>query len=69
VIREKLLQHDIGHDGKFRWRGHVRYAPLSGLTYMLTGVLLATQGMIMGKRRGKLEEQFYYRRRRLTHTV
>jgi uncharacterized membrane protein len=22
VIREKLLQHDIGRDGKFRWRGH-----------------------------------------------
>jgi hypothetical protein len=38
--------------------GGVRYAPLSGLTYMLTGVLLATHGMIMGKRRGKLEKQF-----------
>jgi hypothetical protein len=25
---------------------------------MLTGVLLATHGMIMGKRRGKLEKQF-----------
>jgi uncharacterized membrane protein len=22
VIREKLLQHEIGRDGKFRWRGH-----------------------------------------------
>ena len=35
--------------------GGVRYATLAGLTYMLTGVVLATHGVIMGKRRGKLE--------------
>jgi hypothetical protein len=68
VIREKLLQHDIGWDVKFRWRGHeisrveglsdAVFAPLSGLTYMLTAVLLATHGVIMGKPRGKLERQF-----------
>lgn len=40
------------------WFGGVRYAPLSGLTYMLTGVLLATHGVIMGKRRGRLEKDF-----------
>jgi hypothetical protein len=38
--------------------GGLRFVALSGLTYMLTGVLLATHGVIMGKRRGKLEKQF-----------
>lgn len=35
--------------------GGSRYAPLAGLTYMLTGVALGINGVIMGKRRGKLE--------------
>ena len=36
--------------------GGFRYAPLAGLTYMLTGVVLAIHGVIMGKRRGRLEQ-------------
>lgn len=34
--------------------GGARYSPLAGVTYMLTGVVLATNGTIMGKRRGKM---------------
>ncbi|HKP45755.1 MAG TPA: TMEM175 family protein [Pyrinomonadaceae bacterium] len=37
--------------------GGVRLAPLSGLTYMLTGVLLGVHGTLRGKRRKKLETQ------------
>lgn len=38
--------------------GGSRYAPFAGLTYMLTGVALGVHGVIMGKRRGRLEEQY-----------
>jgi uncharacterized membrane protein len=37
--------------------GGARFAGLSGMAYMLTGVVLAVHGMMMGKRRGKLEKQ------------
>ena len=38
--------------------GGSSYAPLAGLTYMLTGVALGVHGVIMGKRRGRLEQRY-----------
>lgn len=38
--------------------GRGRFAFLSGLTYMLNGILSPLHGALMGKRRRKLEEQF-----------
>ncbi len=38
--------------------GGVRFSGLAGMTYMLTGVLLAVHGTIMGRRRGKMVKQF-----------
>jgi uncharacterized membrane protein len=37
--------------------GGTKYAPLAGLTYMLTGVVLAVHGTIRGRRRGRMVRQ------------
>lgn len=37
--------------------GGPRYAPISGMSYMLLGVFMTIHGVLMGKRRKKLEEE------------
>ena len=41
------------------WFGGPRMSSLAGMTYMLTGVILAMHGFIMGARRKKLEERYF----------
>ena len=38
--------------------GRGRFAFLSGITYMLNGILSPLHGTLMGRRRRKLEEEF-----------
>ena len=40
------------------WFGGSRYSGLAGLTYMLTGVVMAVHGFIMGSKRRTLEKEF-----------
>lgn len=36
----------------------LRFAGLAGLAYMLTGFAMGTNGMIMGRRRRRMEKEF-----------
>ncbi|MBA2703608.1 MAG: hypothetical protein H0U60_07130 [Blastocatellia bacterium] len=47
MIREQLLKRELGKTNAFRCR-----------SYMLTGVVMAVNGMVMGARRRKLEKGF-----------
>ena len=40
------------------WFGGYRFSGLAGLTYMLTGVVMAVHGFIMGSKRRALEREF-----------
>ena len=40
------------------WFGGYHYSGLAGLTYMLTGLLMAVHGFIMGSRRKRIEKEF-----------
>lgn len=40
------------------WFGGYRYSGFAGMTYMLTGVVMAVHGFIMGSRRRRLEKNF-----------
>ncbi len=40
------------------WFGGARYSGVAGMTYMLTGVVLAVNGFVMGARRKRLEREF-----------
>jgi len=40
------------------WLGGYHYAGLAGVTYMLTGLVMAVHGFIMGSRRRRIEKEF-----------
>ena len=40
------------------WIGGYRYSGLAGLTYMLTGLVMAGHGFVMGSRRKRIEKEF-----------
>jgi uncharacterized membrane protein len=40
------------------WFGGYRYSGLAGMTYMLTGLVMAVHGFVMGSRRRLIERQF-----------
>jgi hypothetical protein len=40
------------------WIGGARYSGLAGLAYMLTGIVMAFHGFVMGARRRRVEQQF-----------
>jgi len=40
------------------WFGGYRYSGLAGLAYMLTGVVMALHGFVMGSKRRRMEQQF-----------
>ena len=40
------------------WIGGYRYSGLAGLTYMLTGLVMAVHGFVMGSRRKRIEKEF-----------
>jgi uncharacterized membrane protein len=41
------------------WFGGYRFSGFAGMAYMLTGVVMAIHGFIMGARRKRLEKEFY----------
>ena len=41
------------------WFGGYRYSGLAGVTYMLTGVVMAAHGFIMGSRRRRIEKEVH----------
>ena len=41
------------------WFGGYRFSGFAGMAYMLTGIVMATHGFIMGARRRRLEREFY----------
>jgi uncharacterized membrane protein len=58
-IRENALNVGIAAVSiAFAIFGGARYGPLSGMTYMLTPVIMTVHGVFNGKKRRKLEERF-----------